>query len=306
MSLNIIAMGTNGGKTRFLTWLAQGYIKEGYNVLYVTMEQKPKKIYRYIDASYFEIDIDSNLKKEIKEKKKETIKQLKDKKIGKLKVKKYPSRTVTALEIRNFINKIKLTQKIDFDIIIVDYLQIMLSYKTGNLSLDKSHYIYGEVTIELRNIAEEYNCVVWTGSQFNRDGANSNDFSTYKLKGSVDIDNNADFILGGYSSNEDLDNNVIQMGTIKTRYNKKSVMKEFSMGINEQEMRYFDIGKYHEMGDWKKEYNDDEEKKDKMRKLFLKKKKKKKQKKETELELKDMNEIDDEQDDDDIIGNEIF
>lgn len=285
-SINIIAMGTNGGKTRFLTWLAQGYVKQGYNVLYVTMEMPEWKIYRYIDASYFEIDIDTNNKKDVIEKKKKIISERKKnkEKNGSLKVKKYPSRTITALEIRNFINKVRLQKKIDYDIVIVDYLQIMLSYKTNNLSLDKTHQIYGEVTIELRNIAEEYNCMVWTGSQFNRDGANSNDFSTYKLKGSTDIDNNSDFILGGYSSNDDLENNIVQMGTIKTRYNKKSEMNEFTLGINEPEMRYYDIGKYKEMYDWKEEGFDDKKEngKEKMKRLFIRNKRKRKEEKECE------------------------
>lgn len=240
-TMNIIAMATNGGKTRFLTWLAQGYLKQGLNVVYITLEMPEWKIYRYIDASFFGINIDDILKDDIKEFKKSKHEELLSKnKLGKLYVKKYPARTITPLVIENYINRLMTRDDIKIDILIIDYLQLLKSYTAKNLAINETHHIYGELTIECRNMSEKFDMAVWSGSQFNREGADSTKFNPYNLKGSTDIANSVDFMLGGYASDDDLTENIIRMGTMKTRYNNKGIFKNFILGVDADKMTYFD------------------------------------------------------------------
>jgi len=247
-AINIIAMAQNGGKTRFMCWLAQGYIKQGYDVLYITMEMAENKIYNYVDSAFFELDITKSDDVDIREYKynklKECKSRVKDGKLGRLVVKKFPIKSIHAIDIKNYINRLRLVKNFKPKVVFVDYLQIIKSFKAGRLALDKTHHIYGETCIELRSVAEDYDLCMWTASQFNKDGANTNNFDAYNLKGSTDISNNADFMLGGYASEENLKDGIVQFGVMKTRYNIKTFMKDFTMGLNEKEMRFYDLIKY--------------------------------------------------------------
>lgn len=247
-AINIIAMAQNGGKTRFMCWLAQGYIKLGYDVLYITMEMAENKIYNYIDSAFFELDITKSDNEDIRQYKQKKLEECKEKtqkgKMGRLLVKKFPIKSIHALDIKNYINRLRLVKNFKPKVVFVDYLQIIKSYKAGRLPLDKTHHIYGEITIELRGVAEDYDLCMWTASQFNKDGANTNNFDAYNLKGSTDISNNADFMLGGYASEDNLKDGIVQFGVMKTRYNLKTFMKDFTMGLNEKEMRFYDLIKY--------------------------------------------------------------
>ena len=244
-ALNVIAMRTGGGKTRFMCWLAQQYIKMGYDVLYITLELSEKKAHNYIDSAFFHKDITTLDEKELKEFRKEKllkyVEMRKAGKIGNIKVKKFPVNSISCLEIENFMNKARLRQGFKPQIVMIDYIQVLQSYRAGRVPKDKTHIIYAEVVQEMRNIAEKYDVCVWTGSQFNKEGAKSSEMDIYDFRNASTISETVDFALGGHASEEDLDEGIINFKVLKTRYAPKSHMRTFVMGINELEMRFFDM-----------------------------------------------------------------
>ena len=82
-TLNIVMAGVGVGKSLTLCHFSSGYIKQGKNVLYITLELAEKEISKRIDANVLNVTMDDlkSLPKDVYEKK---IEQLKNKTNGKL------------------------------------------------------------------------------------------------------------------------------------------------------------------------------------------------------------------------------
>jgi len=87
---------------------------------------------------------------------------------GRLIVKEYPTKTATTNSIRLHIEKLKM-RGIDPDMIIVDYGDLLRPISNQKEKRTELETIYEE----LRGIAAETNCPVWTASQTNRSGLNA-------------------------------------------------------------------------------------------------------------------------------------
>ena len=166
-SLNIILAGTGVGKTLAMCHFAAANLSMGKNVLYITMEMAEEKIAERIDANLLNIASEDlqQLPRELYENK---IARLKTKTQGKLIIKEYPTKTASTSVIKNHLKRIASSgQKIDM--IIVDYGDLLnptVRYKEKRTELET---IYEE----LRAIAMEFICPVWTASQTNRSGLNA-------------------------------------------------------------------------------------------------------------------------------------
>ena len=98
--------------------------------------------------------------------------QLKSKTFGKLIIKEFPADSITTLDIKKVIEELKRNQKIEIDMLIVDYLGLMGSYIYSTRN-NNSYSIGKHATEELRSLAVQYNIPVWTAIQFNRGAENA-------------------------------------------------------------------------------------------------------------------------------------
>ena len=171
---NLIIGGTGTGKTLGLCHLAASYMNDGKNVLYITLEMSEDKISQRIDANLMNTDIADIklLPKDVYEKK---IQRIKKNTPGKLIVKEYPTATANSNHFRHLINELKLKKKFNIDVLMVDYLNICTSarYKGGN---HNSYTIAKSIAEELRGLAIEFNCVLWTATQSTRQSNVASDF----------------------------------------------------------------------------------------------------------------------------------
>lgn len=175
-TLNACISATNGGKSVWLCQEAAFNLLAGRNVLYITLEMSEIQISKRIDANILNIEQDKlkTLSDEaIKFRFKDALKRTQ----GRLFIQEFPADSCTVLDIKNILDKIKRKHKIDIDVLIVDYLGIMSSYRYSTKN-NNSYTIGKHTTEELRSLAVQYNIPIWTAIQFNRGAENTNDIKS--------------------------------------------------------------------------------------------------------------------------------
>lgn len=201
-TLNVLLGGTNVGKTLVLCHLAAGYLREGYNVLYLTMEMSELLIGQRIDANNLGVAVD-DLPMLTETQYGKRLAELKTKTNGRLFIKDFPTSQATSLHFQALINDLKLKKKFKPDIIIVDYINICASSRFLGNSGDSYNYVKA-IAEELRGLAYVNDAVLWTATQVNRAGFNSSDLSLENTSESFGLPFTADLMLA-ISSNEELE-----------------------------------------------------------------------------------------------------
>ncbi len=172
-TLNLLLAPTNTGKTSAMVSLASGYLRRGYNVLYVTCEMSEENIRQRIDANFLKIPINDvpRLSKELYCGK---MKDFADTLKSNLYVKEYPTATANVNHIRALLDALKTKEGFVPDIIFVDYLNLMTSTRFKISSL---YEIGKAIAEELRGLACQYNMACWSATQTNRGGEGASDLN---------------------------------------------------------------------------------------------------------------------------------
>ena len=160
--LGVVIAPTGAGKSMALVHLGTQAIKEGQTVVHYTLELQDTVVASRYDSCLTSIPL-QNLTS-FKEKIYEEILGIK----GKLIVKEYPTKTASTQTIRNHLEKLRM-RSIDVDMIIIDYGDLLRPVRYQKEKRNELESIYEE----LRGIATEYKCPVWTASQTNRSGLNA-------------------------------------------------------------------------------------------------------------------------------------
>jgi replicative DNA helicase len=87
------------------------------------------------------------------------------KEAGALKIHEFPSGSMTPKDLNRLINKYK-SMGLNFDLVVVDYADLMIPTHRMNDTIENSKRIY----VDLRGIAQEHNLAMLTGTQTNREG----------------------------------------------------------------------------------------------------------------------------------------
>lgn len=160
--LGVVIAPTGAGKSMALVHLGAMAVKAGLQVVHYTLELSDTVVASRYDACLTGVPL-TNLMDE-KEMILEEVKNVR----GKLIIKEYPTKTASTSVIKNHLKRIvSAGQKVDM--IIVDYGDLLnptVRYKEKRTELET---IYEE----LRAIAMEFICPVWTASQTNRSGLNA-------------------------------------------------------------------------------------------------------------------------------------
>lgn len=160
----LCVVGSSGsGKSHWLTMIGANALREGKNVLHYTFELSETAVGIRYDSNL--CDIDSN---EIFEQKEKVLDVYKNSSLGRLFIKSYPTNTASIYTLRSHIERLSLKGFIP-DVIIIDYADIMRSSRQFDSLRHELKLVYEE----LRAMAMELNVPIWTASQSNREGANS-------------------------------------------------------------------------------------------------------------------------------------
>ena len=237
-TLTVLLGGTGVGKTLVKTHLASQYIKQGMNVLYITMEMSEERIAERVDANLLDIDI-GDLHMLSKDDFKKRLDKLN---VGKLIVKEYPTAGAHVGNFRALIRELKIKKDFVPQVIILDYLNICASSRV-KWAANMNTYIYiKSIAEEVRGLAVECNVPVITSSQLNREGYSSSDPDLSNTSESFGLPATADLMLAIIAKDDGTGvNNQILFKQLKNRYSDISINSKFLVNVIKKRMKLEDI-----------------------------------------------------------------
>ena len=205
--LGVAMAGTGAGKSHILVHLGAQALKEKKTVVHYTLELSETVVARRYDSCITGVKLkDLNV---FKDNILEVVKDIE----GTLIVKEYPTRSISTTAIKNHLSKLKM-RGIEPDIIIVDYADLINPKKSYGEKRHDLESIYEE----LRGIAQEHKCPIWTVSQTNRTGYNAELVTMESISEAFSKCFVADFIFTLSRTTEDKNNNTGRFFVAKNRF----------------------------------------------------------------------------------------
>lgn len=158
--LGFIVAPAGSGKSWFLGHLGAEAMRQGKNVMHITLELNEKYVGRRYDAIFSGIAF-----QDVKKHSDAIKKTLSDVK-GKLFIKYFPIKTASAATIKMHIDRLQLITGINIDLLIVDYADLLRPFVVEKGA--NSYSEAGGVYEELRGVLGELQIPGWTASQSNR------------------------------------------------------------------------------------------------------------------------------------------
>jgi replicative DNA helicase len=241
-TLNVLMASTGVGKSLILGHLATAYIKQGKNVLYITMEMAEEMIRQRIDANVLNVKYDE-LPKMPEFEYKRRLEMLKAAPHGELIIKQYPTGEAHVGHFRHLLTELKIKKNFIPEIIIVDYINICSSMKIKTQGSDSgSGYKYVKaIAEELRGLAVETDTVMWSATQSNRGGYNNSDVDLTNTSESIGLPQTVDFMMVVMEDEELAERKQFLCKQLKNRYADPNKMKRFIIGVDKDKMRLFNV-----------------------------------------------------------------
>ena len=238
----ISSHNTGVGKSLFLCHHAANCLKQNQNVLYITCEMAEERIAERIDANLLDITMD-DLKQLPKSMYDNRINRISSGIKGKLIIKEYPTATANVNNFRFLLDELWLKKRFKPSIIFIDYLNICASARLKNGNNINSYTYVKSIAEELRGLAVEYNVPLFSATQTNRTGFQSNDVGLEDTSESFGLPATADFMFAMISTDELDEMNQILIKQLKNRYNDTVLNRKFILGINRAKMKLTDAKK---------------------------------------------------------------
>lgn len=231
---------SGGGKSILMTHTAASTLKQGKNVLYITLEMSEERIAERIDANLMKVDI-NKLKEMSKDEFLTRIDKVQSKTHGRLFVKEYPTGSAHVGHFRALLEELKVKQNFVADLIVVDYLGICASSRMKMGGSTNTYSYIKAVAEELRGLATEYDVPILTGAQLNRGGYDTSDANLSDTADSMGIVMTLDVFFALIRTEELDDQNSVMVKQLKNRYGDASVDNKFLLGLNRSKMTFYDL-----------------------------------------------------------------
>lgn len=187
--MGVVIAPPGRGKTTFLINMGAAALREGYSVIHYSLENSEKVITRNYDQRILDRDmvyLRENASKAIK-----TIRKLAELTKGNLLIKRLITKKSTVKDIRAHIIQCIKLKGFKPDVLIVDYAAILGSDKR----FSEKRHIISDIYEELRGIANEFNCAVWTAIQTNRGGLSKKIISMADVAEAFEVAATADVMI---------------------------------------------------------------------------------------------------------------
>jgi len=204
--LGVVVAPTGAGKSMALAHLGAHAIKAGKNVVHYTLELSEAITGQRYDSCISAIPLST-----LFHRKDEVLESIGDLK-GTLIIKEYPTKTASANTIRAHLEKLKKRNH-EIDMIIVDYADLLKPTTNFKEKRNELESIYEN----LRAIAQESKCPVWTASQTNRTGLNAEVVTMESISEAFNKCFVADFICSISRTIKDKNANTARMFVAKNR-----------------------------------------------------------------------------------------
>jgi replicative DNA helicase len=152
------------GKSMFLANQAVSSSLDGHKVLYISLEMSEDKVAQRLDSIFTRIrQSDLSAKTELLSERLDMLSTMH--KVGKIWIKEFPTKRASVNSVRAYLNQLRNYEEFVPDVIVIDYLELM----TGDTSMPE-YQLQERLAQELRGLATEYDLLVWTATQTNREG----------------------------------------------------------------------------------------------------------------------------------------
>lgn len=239
-TLNATIAESGAGKSAWMCHLAASAMKQGHNVLYISMEMGQEEISERIDANLMKINI-NDIAVLDKDHFMSKIDKIKSKSMGKLIVKQFPTSSAHSGHFRALLEELKGKKNFIPRLVIIDYLNICCSARVKMGSSINSYTYIKFIAEELRGLAVEYDVPIWTATQTNRSGYGSTDIDMTSTSESMGIVHTLDLYLAQMASEDLQELNQMMFKQLKNRYNDPSYMKRFVVGFDRPKMTFYDL-----------------------------------------------------------------
>lgn len=211
-TLNLFKGIAGSGKSFLLSQVGVNAYNDGKNILYISCELSEQQIIERVRANLLSVEqdevllVDDNIIPKVE---------------NKFYVHYFNSFSICSNDIAKLLKKYQ-EKGITFDILIVDYIQLINPNKKS--SNDSMYLVYGFVSSELRSVANDFNLVLWTASQKNRDGydkkgnGSTATATNADTSGSMGIIHNADVVIDWVRTEEDKQLNMGKLSITKNRF----------------------------------------------------------------------------------------
>jgi replicative DNA helicase len=207
--LGVVTACAGSGKSWLLARLGAEAMKQGKNVLHVTLELNENYVGLRYDACFSGIDF-QNIRNN-----KEIVKQKIAEVPGKLIIKYFPIKTVSASTLKLHVERTNMLGT-KIDLMIVDYADILRPSSSDRNS--NSYAEAGGIYEELRGVAGELQIPCWTASQSNRQAMDDDIIQANSISDSYRKIMTADFVMSLSRKVTDKISNTARIHIIKNRF----------------------------------------------------------------------------------------
>ena len=232
--LAMVAAPPGVGKSLYLVNQGATALREGKNVLYVSLEMSEDKIAGRFDSVLSDLN-NKDLKEKplAKLKLKEVLSEIKEKSRGRLIIKEFPTGSCNVNQLRAYLVQLRLHRDFVPDLLIVDYLELL----RPNRQIDAEYQAQQRISEELRGLAVEQNALLWTATQTNRQARRVNIITDAELGDSYGKIRTADWAISLNQNQEEYDDGVMRVFVMKARDSKQHYLINVSVDYSTLRMK---------------------------------------------------------------------
>ena len=200
------------GKSLYLANQAVRSCLDGSNVLYITLEMAEDRVAQRLDSIFSRIKQDQLKHRcdDLKNRLEQVTATVPDR--GGLKIKEFPTKRAGVNQLRAYLNQLSNYENFKPDVIIIDYLELLATES------EMAEYQAQErLAQELRGLAIEHKCLVWTATQTNREGKKVRLITDTELADSYGKTRVCDLVISINQDEEEFDKGKSRIYIIKSR-----------------------------------------------------------------------------------------
>lgn len=240
-TLNAFLAGTGVGKSFVMAAITAMAALQGSKVLVISLEMAEIKLAERIEANLMNVPL-KEMKKlprdEFTVRQNAYIEKMKQNG-GNITFKQYPTSSAHAGHFRNLIIEAKNKMGIEYDLVVIDYLNICASMRSQKS--DNSYTRIKSIAEELRALAIEFDVPIITATQTNKDGQTSTDLSLENVSESHGFSATVDLLIGLMSHPDWEAVNKLMMVQLKNRYGDLNYYRKFMIGISRAKMQMYNL-----------------------------------------------------------------
>lgn len=215
-----------------LTKLGQTALQQNKNVVHFSLELAQMYVGRRYDCCFTGVDFQNVINH------REDILEALSGIESFLKIKYFPTKTATALTLKNYVERVQTLTGKKVDIVIVDYADILRPV-TGGRAGD-TYNEAGNIYEELRGVAGELQVPIWTASQGNRESSQTDIIEATGVADSYKKVMTADFVLSLSRKRDDKAKNTARFFVMKNRFGPDGITLPSQFNADCGNIRIFD------------------------------------------------------------------